>query len=64
MQHPPKKRAKELRQFLENYSYQYHVLDQPSVDDGVYDSLFGELKKIEAEHPRAYYTRQYDPASG
>jgi DNA ligase (NAD+) len=27
------------------------VLDQPSVDDGVYDSLFGELKKIEATHP-------------
>lgn len=47
----PKKRAKELRDLLARYSYEYHVLDQPSVDDSVYDSLFGELKKIEAEHP-------------
>ncbi len=51
MQHQPETRVKELRQLLEKYSYEYHVLDQPSVDDGVYDSLFGELKKLEAEHP-------------
>lgn len=47
----PDKRAKELRELLAHYSYEYHVLDKPSVDDAVYDSLFGELKKIEAEHP-------------
>lgn len=51
MQHPPKKRAKELRDLLARYSYEYHVLDRPSVDDAVYDSLFAELKKIESEHP-------------
>lgn len=51
MHHPPEKRVKELRQLLEKYSYEYHVLDQPSVDDAIYDSLFAELKKIEAEHP-------------
>jgi len=50
-QHQPKLRAKELRELLAKYSYEYHVLDKPSVDDAVYDSLFGELKKIEAEHP-------------
>lgn len=44
-------RAKELRELLARYSYDYHVLDQPSVEDAVYDSLFGELKKIEGEHP-------------
>lgn len=44
-------RAKELRELLARYSYDYHVLDQPSISDAVYDSLFGELKKIEAEHP-------------
>lgn len=44
-------RVKELRQLLAKYSYEYHVLDTPTVDDAVYDSLFGELKKIEAEHP-------------
>ncbi len=49
--HQPKQRAYELRQILARYSYEYHVLDNPSVSDAVYDSLFGELKKIEAEHP-------------
>lgn len=44
-------RIVELRELLNTYSYQYHVLDQPAVDDAVYDSLFGELKKLEAEHP-------------
>jgi DNA ligase (NAD+) len=44
-------RARELRELLSTYSYNYHVLDQPVVEDAVYDSLFGELKKIEAEYP-------------
>jgi len=48
---PKEQRAKELREILSKYSYEYHVLDTPSVDDGVYDSLFGELKAIEVEHP-------------
>lgn len=44
-------RAKELRSLLSRYSYEYHVLDKPSVSDAVYDSLFGELKTIEAQDP-------------
>jgi DNA ligase (NAD+) len=44
-------RVKELRALLSKYSYDYHVLDQPSVSDAVYDSLFGELKTLEAEYP-------------
>ena len=47
----PETRARELRELLTTYSYEYHVLDRPSVADAVYDSLFGELKQIEAEHP-------------
>jgi len=47
----PEKRSKELRELLAKYSYEYHVLDNSSVEDAVYDSLFSELKKIEAEHP-------------
>ena len=47
----PKKRIYELRELINRYSYEYHVLDKPSVSDAVYDSLFGELKKLEAEHP-------------
>lgn len=46
-----KKRAAELRDLLARYSYEYHVLDNPSITDAVYDSLFGELKSIEAEYP-------------
>lgn len=44
-------RVSELRRLIDSYSYQYHVLDAPSVDDAVYDSLFAELKEIEAAHP-------------
>ena len=50
-QNQPSDRVAELRQVIERYSYEYHVLDQPSVSDAVYDGLFGELKTIEREHP-------------
>jgi DNA ligase (NAD+) len=48
---PNETRAKELRDILAKYSYEYHVLDMPSVNDAVYDSLFSELKAIEAQYP-------------
>lgn len=44
-------RAQELRKLLLQYSYEYHVLDAPTVDDAVYDSLVQELKKLETAHP-------------
>lgn len=47
----PKDRVQELRELLNKYSYEYHVLDAPTVTDAVYDSLFGELKQLEAENP-------------
>ncbi len=47
----PAERTAELRQLLNRYGYEYHVLDSPSVSDAVYDSLFGELKQLEAKHP-------------
>lgn len=40
----PSRRVAELRGLLNQYSYEYHVLDTPSISDAVYDSLFGELK--------------------
>lgn len=46
-----KTRIAELRTLIETYSYEYHVLDTPSVEDGVYDGLFHELKQLELEHP-------------
>lgn len=47
----PAVRYAELTALLARYSHEYHVLDRPSVNDAVYDSLFGELKSLEAEHP-------------
>lgn len=44
-------RAVELRSLLSDYSYQYHVLDAPTVNDAVYDSLMSELKQLEAANP-------------
>lgn len=44
-------RARELRELLSTYSYQYHVLDDPTVSDAVYDSLMAELKTLEARDP-------------
>lgn len=50
-QNQPSERIAELRHLLATYSYHYHVLDSPTVDDSVYDSLYGELKKLEAQYP-------------
>lgn len=44
-------RAQELRTLLSAYSYEYHVLDAPSVSDAVYDSLMTELKSLETQDP-------------
>lgn len=46
-----KARAAELRKLMAQYSYEYYVLDQPTVSDAVYDGLMRELKTIEAKHP-------------
>lgn len=46
-----KQRAADLRTLLQKYSYNYHVLDAPSVSDAVYDGLFNELKQIETDYP-------------
>ena len=45
------KRAEKLRQTINDYRHKYHVLDDPSVTDAVYDSLTNELKAIEADYP-------------
>lgn len=44
-------RLEQLRTQLEEYRYEYYVLDKPSVDDAVYDSLNNEIKEIEAQYP-------------
>jgi DNA ligase (NAD+) len=44
-------RAAELRPLLNRWLYEYHVLDDPSVDDATYDRAFDELVEIETAHP-------------
>lgn len=41
----------QLRQELENYNYQYYVLDQPSVPDAEYDRLIKQLRELETAFP-------------
>ena len=45
------KRVEELRGLLNRWLYEYHVLDDPSVDDAVYDRSFDELVELEKRHP-------------
>ncbi|MED3552888.1 NAD-dependent DNA ligase LigA [Cytobacillus praedii] len=45
------KKVKELQTLLNQYNYEYHVLDQPSVPDSEYDRLLKELIEIETQYP-------------
>lgn len=45
------KRYDEIKQILNTYSYEYHVLDAPTVSDAVYDGLMRELKSLEETNP-------------
>lgn len=40
-----------LRSKLEQYNYEYYVMDNPSVSDFEYDSLMNRLIQLEEEHP-------------
>jgi DNA ligase (NAD+) len=44
-------RAEELRSRLNRWLHEYHVLDEPSVDDATYDRHYDELVALEQEHP-------------
>jgi DNA ligase (NAD+) len=46
------KRAAELRELLNRYLYEYHVLDDPSVTDAEYDRLYDELVALEEANPK------------
>jgi DNA ligase (NAD+) len=44
-------RVAELRRIVEHHNYRYHVLDDPEIPDSAFDTLFDELKALEADHP-------------
>lgn len=41
----------QLRSTLEQYNYEYYVLDAPTVPDSQYDRLFKQLQALEQEYP-------------
>lgn len=51
----PEKRVAELIKLLNQYSYEYHVLDSPTVSDAVYDGLIKELKDLESKYPELIF---------
>ncbi|MCY8520466.1 NAD-dependent DNA ligase LigA [Bacillus atrophaeus] len=46
-----KRRAEDLRSTINQYSYEYYTLDEPSVPDSEYDKLMQELLALEEEYP-------------
>lgn len=46
-----KQRVVAVKKLLNQYSYEYHTLDVPTVSDAVYDGLMQELKSLETAHP-------------
>jgi DNA ligase (NAD+) len=45
-------RVAELRSLLNQYGYEYYVLDKPSVPDAEYDRFMQELLELEAKFPQ------------
>lgn len=46
-----KKRIKELVDKLNQFSYEYHIEDNPTVSDFEFDHLLKELEELEGQHP-------------
>lgn len=46
-----KKKAEELRVQLDRWSREYYVLDQPTIEDYIYDKTYAELVAIEEQYP-------------
>ena len=47
----PIERAAKLRAEIEHHNYRYYVLDEPTISDSEWDTLFRELKNLEDLHP-------------
>ena len=48
---PDAERIEELRRLLEQYEYEYYVLQAPTIEDRAFDGLMHELEALEADHP-------------
>ena len=45
------KQIAQLRAQLQTASYAYYVLDEPIMEDGVYDRLYRQLQELESQYP-------------
>jgi DNA ligase (NAD+) len=54
-----KSRVLELHKVINEHSYNYHSLDNPTIEDSEYDALFNELLEIEAKYPSLSFS--YSP---
>ena len=46
-----KQRVEQLRQQLQKAGYAYYVLDNPIMEDAVYDQLYRQLQELESQYP-------------
>jgi DNA ligase (NAD+) len=46
-----KQRSQELTKILQKASYEYYVLDAPTIEDAVYDRFYHELQDLETRYP-------------
>lgn len=50
-QAPPEKRIEQLRSLINDYRYQYHVLNESTMSEAAADSLKHELSVLEGQYP-------------
>jgi DNA ligase (NAD+) len=51
-----KEKVVQLREQLQKAGYAYYVMDNPIMEDGVYDQLYRQLQDLEAEYPELITT--------
>lgn len=59
-----KERMEKLKTQIDNLRFRYHVANDPSVTDDVYESLIREAKTIEEKYPDLAITHTFDRVAG
>ncbi|MES2225086.1 MAG: NAD-dependent DNA ligase LigA [Patescibacteria group bacterium] len=59
-----KKRLEKLKQQIADLRFRYHVENDPTVTDDVYESLMREAKAIEKDFPQFAVTQEFDRVAG
>ncbi len=59
-----KQRIQKLKTQIDSLRFRYHVANDPSVTDEVYESLIREVKNIEREYPRLSVSSSFERVAG